>query len=111
MALWCHKESPMTPTEKRPDALRSFVDSVVVARLTASWRNNAIHAQVLYHLTVVIEAVPYNQCGHAEARGHAFAKGAFDGVQQVTIVDSTDSFVDIGERVLKEFHNIRFGLH
>jgi|SRR5580658_7902514 hypothetical protein len=37
--------------------------------------------------------------------------GLFDGFQQLAIIDGTDSPVDLGERVLEEVHNIRFGFH
>jgi len=60
MALSCHKKSPMARIEKGPGKCRSFVDSVSGPILPTCGRNDGIHPQVLYHLPVVVETMPYD---------------------------------------------------
>src|SRR5208337_5535226 len=53
--------------------------------------------------------MPHVQSSQPQSRDHPFAEGILDGIQQIAFIDATHCFVEICERLLEEFQDIRFG--
>src|SRR4051812_6208125 len=94
-------------TRQRPEAR---ISGLLLCWWTAGGRNDPVHAQVLDHLAVVVEAVadlegchsaPGRLTGTEWALDHA-GKSGFRGERR-------HRFVHVREAVLKKFHDVGFG--
>jgi hypothetical protein len=62
---------------------------------SAGWRDHAVHAKVLDHLAVMVEAMPRKNGCHAKAGRWFIAEGSLDRLDHVLIGDGIHRFVSI----------------
>src|SRR5437588_2017402 len=88
---------------------RSSAATIFVRRMAlgaAGWRDDAVHAQVLDHLAVVIEAVTDNQSRHSQTCCCSFTKGIFDVLDGIGLVYRSESLVHVGKGIFQELHDV-----
>src|ERR1043165_3295371 len=79
--------------------------------LAAGGRDDAVHAEVLDHLAVVVEAVPEGEARGAQARGAWVAAFAGEALGEVGFVEGGHGAVAEDERVLEELDDVGLGGH
>ena len=70
-------------------------------------RHNAVHAQILDHLSLRIEGVGDGECGQVQAWRFAVLRG----LQHVLRSQHHRGFVTQGKRILQELNDVGFGLY
>src|SRR5579864_3361236 len=88
-------------------ALKNESSSLLLWLRTARRWNDSIHAQVLNHLTVMIERMRRGKTCQAEP-SHFRAERAFNLVELVLCGYRRKSLVQVGKRVLRELHDVGF---
>src|SRR5271165_474047 len=79
----------------RNTTLKMLIVGGMPSLLATGRRHDAVHAEVHGDLAVVVEAMPDDDGGHAQAGSRSFAEGALNGFQRVGIIDGSDSFVGV----------------
>src|SRR5262250_1757448 len=75
------------------------------------WRHDAVGAEILDHLAIVIEAVSDKYPGHTQSCGCTFAKRILDGFEHALLVHAADRFMGISEGIFQELDDICLGGH
>src|SRR5580692_12746300 len=93
-------------TKERGDPRLLSKSEAALLSAAAGWRNDAVHAQVLDHLAVVIERMADRNERECHARDLVGAERALHQPENIALVDAGERLVQVGERVLQEFHDV-----